>query len=63
VKEYFLTHGIHQRSSTAYTPEQNGGAERVNRTILEETSAMLLLNKIKLSFIKLSENFIVSRVS
>jgi hypothetical protein len=40
--EYFITHGIHQRSSTPYTPEQNGRAERVNRTILKGTSAMLL---------------------
>jgi transposase InsO family protein len=39
--EYCDTHGITQESSTPYTPQQNGRAERINRTILESTSALL----------------------
>ena len=41
IADYCNTHGISQESSTAYTPEQNGRAERINRTVLEGTSAML----------------------
>lgn len=42
LKDYCKENGIHQESSTPYTPEQNGRAERANRTVLEGTSAMLL---------------------
>jgi transposase InsO family protein len=40
-REYCDSHGISQQSSTPYTPQQNGRAERINRTVLEGTSAML----------------------
>jgi transposase InsO family protein len=33
--------GIKRQFTTAYTPQQNGVAERMNRTLLEKTRAML----------------------
>lgn len=42
LRDYCAEHGIFQRTSTPYTPEQNGRAERLNRSILEGISAMLL---------------------
>ncbi|TPX41284.1 hypothetical protein CcCBS67573_g10585, partial [Chytriomyces confervae] len=38
--------GIQHQTTTAYTPEQNGIAERKNRTIMETTRAMLLDAKL-----------------
>lgn len=35
-------HGVHRQYSAVYTPEQNGRAERMNRTIIERTRALLL---------------------
>ena len=40
--EYFRSNGTVQQLSTPYNPQQNGRAERPNRTILEGISAMLL---------------------
>ena len=34
-KEYLDKNGIHHELSVAYTPQQNGVAERMNRTLLE----------------------------
>jgi hypothetical protein len=36
---YCKEYGIHQESSCAYTPEENGRAERINRTIVEGMNA------------------------
>jgi hypothetical protein len=33
--------GIHQQFSEKYTPEQNGAAERINRTLLEMANSMM----------------------
>lgn len=33
--------GVHRQYSAPYTPEQNGRAERMNRTVLERTRALL----------------------
>ena len=41
VDSYCRTYGISQDSSSPYTPEQNGRAERANRTVLEGISALL----------------------
>ena len=41
MKDYCQINGISQQSSTPYTPQQNGRAERPNRTVLEGLSAML----------------------
>lgn len=41
--ESFLTHcGIIHQKTVPYTPEQNGRAERFNRTLMEKVRAMLL---------------------
>ena len=39
---YFKAKGINHQRTTPYTPEQNGKAERLNRTLMEKTRAMLL---------------------
>ena len=38
---YFRSRGILHQKSAPYTPEQNGAAERLNRTIMERVRAML----------------------
>lgn len=50
VKEYCNEHGITQDCSAPYTPEQNGRAERPNRTLLEGISALLLDSKLPWEF-------------
>lgn len=39
--EYFQKHGLHHQKTVAYTPQQNGVAERCNRTLVERARAML----------------------
>ena len=46
LKDYFDQHGVRQQTSTPYTPQQNGRAERFNRTLLEGVSAMLIDSKL-----------------
>lgn len=41
VKQILSKHGIRQRLVTPYTPQQNGSAERENRTIVEAARTML----------------------
>lgn len=41
VNEFLRDHGIKHQLTIAYTPEQNGVAERANRTIAEKVRAML----------------------
>ena len=38
---YFKKHGIIHETTAPYTPEQNGKAERLNRTLVESARAML----------------------
>src|SRR5215469_9456007 len=40
-KAYLKSNGIHHQTTVAYTPEQNGVAERANRTIVERARSML----------------------
>jgi len=40
-KAYLAQHGIKHELTVAYTPQQNGVAERMNRTLLDLTRAML----------------------
>jgi transposase InsO family protein len=40
--EYCTRKGITHQTSTVYTPEQNGRAERLNRTLIERVRALLL---------------------
>ena len=41
LQKYFHTHGIIHQTTCAYTPLQNGVAERKNRHLLEVTRALL----------------------
>ena len=48
---FFLSsHGILYRSSCAYTPQQNGMAERKNRYLVETTPTLLLHHKVPQRF-------------
>jgi len=46
LEEYFHSNGTTQQTSTPYNPQQNGRAERPNRTVLEGISSMLLDAKL-----------------
>ena len=41
VKSFWDSKGISSQTTLAYTPQQNGKAERLNRTLLEKVRAML----------------------
>ena len=41
LKEFFAAHGIEHSVTQAYTPQHNGMAERLNRTLFEMARAML----------------------
>ncbi|GLT62116.1 hypothetical protein SLA2020_347760 [Shorea laevis] len=47
---YFQTHGIHLRSSCPSTPQQNGKAERMNRTILNMIRSLLFQANLPSTF-------------
>lgn len=49
-KEYFRESGIQFETSAPYTPEQNGVAERLNRTIVEKARCMLSQSGLPASF-------------
>ena len=40
-KSFLLEHGISHQLTVAYTPQQNGVAERINRTLLNMVRSML----------------------
>ena len=42
LRRYLADKGIHHQQSAAYTPEQNERAERLNRSIVEKTRALLI---------------------
>ena len=48
--KYLLTMGIERQVTVARTPQQNGAAERANRTIMEAARAMLHAAGLPLSF-------------
>ena len=41
LQKFFTSNGIQHQTSAPYTPEQNGSAERLNRTLLDRCRAML----------------------
>ncbi|KAA0045238.1 retrovirus-related Pol polyprotein from transposon TNT 1-94 [Cucumis melo var. makuwa] len=43
-------HGIHRKLTTPYTPEQNGVAERKNRTVVEMARIMLQMKGLSNDF-------------
>lgn len=49
-KNYLLQCGIMLNTSAPYTPEQNGLAERLNRTLLEKARSMLFQSGLKVDF-------------
>lgn len=48
-KMYYKSKGIQLESTVGYTPQQNGVAERLNRTIVEKVRTMLLESRISKS--------------
>lgn len=42
LRNYFDSKGVIHQTSVPYTPQQNGAAERLNRTLLDRVRAMLL---------------------
>ena len=48
-KNYCDENGIERQFSAPYTPEQNGVAERLNRTLMEKTRTILLKSKLPLN--------------
>ena len=49
-EEYLTQNGIHHDKTVAHTPEQNGVAERANRTIVETVRSMLADGKLEKHF-------------
>ena len=41
LRNHFVKNGIHHETTTADTPQQNGTAERFNRTLLESVRALI----------------------
>lgn len=48
--DFLAASGIKHQTSTPYTPEQNGVAERMNRTLVERAKCMLFEAKLQKSF-------------
>ena len=49
-KDYFKQCGIRSESTAAYSPQQNGVAERLNRTLVEATRSMMHQSGLSHSF-------------
>ena len=49
-RRFLKEHGIKKQTSTPYRPQQNGVAERANRTIVEMARSMLHAQNLKKSF-------------
>ena len=49
-KEYYSKHGIRHEKTVPGTPQHNGVAKRMNRTIVEKVRCMLKLAKLPKSF-------------
>lgn len=50
LSNFLAASGIKHQTSTPYTPEQNGLAERMNRTLVERAKCMLFEAKLQKSF-------------
>ena len=50
VSSFMSSHGILHQSSCAYTPQQNGVAERKNRHLVETAGTLLLHHKVPQRF-------------
>lgn len=49
-EQYLITHGIKHEKTAPYTPQQNGVAERYNRTIVEKVRCLLFDAKLNKKF-------------
>lgn len=49
-KQFFAKHGIKHELTAPYSPQQNGLAERMNRTIIEKVRCMILDAKLSKKF-------------
>ena len=49
-KQYLLDNGIHHELTVAYTPQQNGVAERMNRTLTDLVRSMLYQKNMEKKF-------------
>ena len=49
-EDYLSKHGITHQTSVPYNPQQNGIAERMNRTLLNMARSMMFFNNAKLMF-------------
>ena len=49
-ENYLRQHGIKHQTTVPYNPQQNGVAERMNRTILNMVRSMLFFKNVKLMF-------------
>src|SRR4051812_3159672 len=49
-ERYLKSHGIQHQVTVPYTPEQNGVAERANRTIVESARSMLYAREMHLEY-------------
>lgn len=49
-QDYLRSNGIQHQLTVTYTPEQNGTAERMNRTLVEKAKCMLADAKLKKAF-------------
>lgn len=49
MNEYLVAHGIKKENTAPYTPQQNGKAERDNRTIVESARTMLYAKGLSLN--------------
>lgn len=50
MRDFLLEAGIHHQTTVPYTPEQNGVAERMNRTLVEKARCMLFDAKLPMQF-------------
>lgn len=50
VSAYLRQHGINHQVTAPYSPQQNGVAERLNRTLVEGARAILIEKKISKKF-------------
>ena len=49
-EQYLRQHGIKHQTTVPYNPQQNGVAERMNRTILNMVRSMLFFKNVKIMF-------------
>lgn len=59
LKEYLIQRGVTYEESNVHTPEQNGTAERANKSVLDLSRTLLLCARLRQSFWYWSTNYAV----